>query len=321
MSIGPARPLVAVLGPTASGKSALAIHLAHLFDGEIVNFDSLQFYRGLDIGTAKPTPAEREGIPHHCLDILDPSEVFSAGAWAAVASPILGDISARRRLPILVGGSGFYLRALLDGLTEGPRRSDALRARLMERHARKPGILHGILRRLDSNSAARIHVNDTNKVIRALEICLLSRQSATELFQRGKVALTGYQCIKLGLDPPRAALRERIAVRCHAMFAAGLVDEVRGLLESGVAANVKPFESIGYRQAIAAVSGQMSVTQATGETIIATSQYAKRQCTWFRKEPALISLSGFGDDDQVRNQAEGVVRTLFQSLQKHSENH
>lgn len=312
---------MAVLGPTASGKSALAIDLALLFNGEVVNFDSLQLYRGLDIGTAKITLDERQGVPHHCLDLLDPAEVFNAGAWAALARPLLDDITARHRLPILAGGTGFYLRALLDGLSDGPPRSDKMRARLMRRQQSRPGSLHRILTRLDPPVAARIHPNDVNKTIRALEICLLARQPATALFQQGKTALRGYRVLKLALDPERSELRDRIALRAQRMFDLGLAAEVRGLLDRGVSRGAKAFESIGYRQALALLDGSMTLQQAVEDTRIATAQYAKRQCTWFRKEPGVVRLAGFGHDPAVVRCAQEAVERLLESLQRQPENH
>lgn len=316
MSNGPARPLVAVLGPTASGKTALAVHLALIFDGEIVNFDSLQLYRGMEIGTAKPGPEERRGVPHHLLDLLDPPDVFNAGAWAELARPVIQAISDRGRLPVLVGGTGFYLRALLDGLSDGPPRCDELRKRLLDRQSRRPGSLHRILSRLDPDTAARIHPNDVNKTVRALEICLLAGRPATELFkQQGKAKLAEYRALKLCLLPDRAALRERIEMRCRRMFDAGLVDEVRSLLDSGVPRDAKAFESIGYRQALDVVEGRATVAEAMEATRIATSQYAKRQCTWFRKEPDIVEIGGFGESPEVAVLAREHVTQLLRSLQ------
>ena len=305
----------------ASGKSALAVHLARLFDGEVVNFDSLQLYRGLDIGTAKTPLDERHGVPHHCLDLLDPADVFNAGAWAALARTLLAEITGRHRLPILAGGTGFYLRALFDGLSDGPARSDEMRGRLMRRQQSRTGSLHRILARLDPPVAARIHPNDVNKTIRALEICLLARQPATALFQQGKTALRGYRALKLALDPDRSALRERIALRSRRMFDLGLADEVRGLLERGVPHDAKAFESIGYRQALALLDGRMTLEQAVEDTRIATAQYAKRQCTWFRKEPGVLRLAGFGDDPAVAERAREAVTSLLESLQRQPEKH
>ena len=219
--------MVAVAGPTGSGKSDLALLLAEKFDGEIVNCDSLQVYRHFDIGTAKLPLAERRGIPHHLIDILNPDQLFTAGEYARLARTTIAEISARGRLPIVAGGTGFYLRALLEGLFEGPVRDQPLRDRLSAREARRPGSLHRLLRRLDSAAAGKIHANDIPKVTRALEICLLTRQPVSRLFQRGRDALRGYRTLKLGLLPDREALNPRLDARCAWMFEHGLVEEAQ----------------------------------------------------------------------------------------------
>lgn len=288
-----------VAGPTGSGKSHLALALALRFRGEIVNCDSLQIYRGLDIGTAKPTPAERAQAPHHLLDFLSPTEVFNAGQFAKVATPVLNEIAGRGRLPILAGGTGFYLRALLDGLNDGPTRDDVLRQRLIQRK----GDLHRLLGRLDPETAARIHPNDRNKTLRALEICLLARQPASRLFQAERRPLEGFRVLKLGLLPPREALHRRIEARTRGMFAGGLVDEVRGLLAEGVPRDAKAFESIGYKECLLHLEGRLTLAEAQERTTIATRQYAKRQITWFRREDGLFWLEGFGDQPEVVEQA------------------
>ncbi len=307
-------PLVVVAGPTASGKSALAMELALRFRGEIVNCDSLQLHRGLDIGTAKTPPAERRDVPHHLFDILDPREVTTAGDYAVRARRVLGEIAQRGALPVIVGGTGFYLRALLDGLAQGPRRDEALRARLARMELHHAGRLHRFLRRLDPATARRIHPNDTNKVIRAVEICLLSRRPATELFLQGKPALAGFRSLKLVLDPQRPALRERIAARTRSMFAAGLIGEVRALVAKGVPIDAKAFESIGYHEATEVLAERLSEDQAIQSTIIATRQYAKRQLTWFRREPLAVWIHGFGDDPQIIRDVTEITRQ-FLSIQ------
>lgn len=307
--------LVAVAGPTASGKSALALELALRFEGEIVNCDSLQLYRGLDLGTAKTPLPERRGVPHHLVDILDPQEVTTAGDYALRARSVLRGIAERGGLPIIVGGTGFYLRALLDGLAEGPRRNEALRACLARMELRQSGRLHRFLRRLDPATARRIHPNDTNKVIRAVEICLLSRRPAAEVFLQGRQALEGFRALKLILDPERKALHERIAARTRTMFAAGLAGEVRALLAKGAPADARAFESIGYHEAIEVLAGRMSEHQAIESTIIATRQYAKRQLTWFRRESTAIWIHGFGDDPQVVRDVTEITRQFLSNLQ------
>lgn len=312
------RPLVAVLGPTASGKSALSLHLARHFHGEIVNCDSLQVYRGLDIGTAKPSAAERASAPHHLIDILDPAKVFNAGEFARQAAAVIEEIDARRRLPILAGGTGFYVRSLLEGLNEGPGRNDALRARLLAREQRRPGSLHRLLTRLDAGAAVRIHPNDVNKGIRALEIRLLAGVPSTELFREARGGLRGFTALKLVLDPDRAELRERIALRTRRMFEAGLLDEVAALLENGAPATAKAFESIGYRQAVAVIQGAMPQVRAVEATTLATAQYAKRQLTWFRREKDAVWLRGFGEDPGVAEQAITLVTAHLDSLASES---
>lgn len=302
-------------GPTASGKSALALELALRFRGEIVNCDSLQLYRGLDLGTAKTPPAERQRVPHHLFDILDPQEVTTAGDYAVRARRVLAEIAPRGALPVIVGGTGFYLRALLEGLAEGPRRDEALRARLASMELRRSGRLHRFLRRLDPATASRIHPHDTKKIIRAVEICLLSRQPAAELFLQGRPALEGFRPLKLVLDPERKALHDRIAARTRTMFAAGLVGEVRALVARGVPVDARAFESIGYHEATAVLAGRMSEDQAIASTIIATRQYAKRQLTWFRREPLAIWIHGFGDDPQIIPNVTEITRQFLSNLQ------
>jgi tRNA dimethylallyltransferase len=299
--------LIAIAGPTGAGKSDLALALARQIGGEIVNCDSLQLYRGMDIGTAKTPVAERGGIPHHLMDLLAPDQVFNAGDYAALARPLLRQIAERGAVPVVVGGTGFYLRALLDGLAEGPKRDDALRQDLARREQRRPGALHRILKRLDGAVAARIHGNDHNKLIRAIEICLLARRPASEVFGEGRAPLEGFHALKMVLNPPRAELHARIARRTRAMFNAGLVEEVRGLLRAGIPKDAKAFESIGYKQALAELEGTLTREQAIELTTIATRQYAKRQVTWFRQEANIHWLSGFGGDAEVYGRAWELV--------------
>lgn len=296
--------LVAVAGPTGAGKSELALAVAACLDGEIVNCDSLQVYRGFDIGTAKIPIAERRGIPHHLIDILDPAtEYMTAGDYARRARVVLRQVVERKRIPVVVGGTGFYLRALLEGLFEGPGRDDALRARLASREARRKGLLHRFLRRVDPEAARRIHSHDINKLIRAVEVCVQARSPMTGLFAQGRTPLTGFRVVKLGLLPPRDALYDRINRRTAAMFAAGLLDEVRNLLAAGVPPSAKPFEAIGYREALLCVQGRLTIEEAIPAAQQATRRYAKRQMTWFRKEPGMHWLAGFGDDPVIQQSA------------------
>ncbi|HYW47766.1 MAG TPA: tRNA (adenosine(37)-N6)-dimethylallyltransferase MiaA [Bryobacteraceae bacterium] len=299
----PDAPLVAVAGPTGSGKSELALAIAEEFNGEIVNCDSLQVFRHFDIGTAKLPAAERRTIRHHLMDVVNPDELFTAGEYARLAREALAGITARHRLPVVAGGTGFYLRALLDGLFEGPTRDQKLRDRLAAREARRPGSLHRILTRLDSDAARKIHANDVPKVMRALEVCLLVRRPVSELFRQGRDGLRGYRVLKLGLLPDRDALYERLDLRSAGMFEHGLVEEVRHILALGFAAGSKPFESHGYRQAMQFLQGELSLREAVFYAQRNTRQYAKRQITWFRREAGLVWLKGFGDAPEVRRAA------------------
>ncbi len=295
------KPLVVIAGPTGSGKSSLALRLAEAFHGEIVNCDSLQLYKGFDVGTAKLPESERRSIPHHLIDVLDAGEVYSAGDYARDARRLIDEISQRSRVPIVTGGTGFYLRALLNGLPELPPRNENLRARLIARESKRQGSLHRILSRLDASAAARIHPRDLQKTIRALEIRILTRNSAPLISDSDP--LTGYSIVKLGLDPDRAALYEILDARTREMFRRGLLDEVRALLASGLTGKEKPFESLGYKQALACVRAAMSLEEAIASTQIETRQYAKRQWTWFRKDAEMSWLRGFGHQASVVEQA------------------
>jgi tRNA dimethylallyltransferase len=315
-------PLPVVLGPTGSGKSDLSLYIAQGVDGEIVSCDSVQIYRGFDIGTAKLPPAERLGIPHHLIDIVDPSAVFTAGDYARAAAEVLLEIAARGKIPVLVGGTGFYLRSLLSGLSPGPRRDDALRSRLQAREERRPGSLHHILARLDPASASRIHPNDKNKTIRALEVRLLEGAPLSDIFERARVPLAGFLPIKIGLDPPRGLLYSRLNDRARAMFDRGLVEEARSLLAAGVSPNSKAFESLGYKQAMELLRGEISQDRAIESVRTETRRYAKRQLTWFRKEPGVHWIRGFGGDPQVAAEALAMVRgrAMRQSQNIHKNN-
>lgn len=291
------RPLIVVVGPTGSGKSDLALTLAERYRGEIVNCDSVQLYRFLDIGAAKTPVHERRGIPHHLIDILDPHEHFTAGDYSRVARPILSEIASRDRTPIVVGGTGFYLRALLHGLFHGPARDQQLRQRLARRSGDR---LHRILSRFDPVAAKRIHSNDVNKVIRALEVCLLAKRPLTEMFAIAACEpLAGFGIIKLGLDPPRDELNRRLDERCALMFQAGILDEVRRLLLVGFPAESKALMSIGYRESVLHLQGFIDLTEAVERVQLATRQYAKRQRTWFRREPEVLWLKGFGSSGDI----------------------
>jgi tRNA dimethylallyltransferase len=302
--------VVVVLGPTASGKTALALAIARRFGGEIVNCDSVAMYREFDIGTAKPSAAERAEIPHHLLDCVDPLADVSAGEYARQARRILREIVLRERhLPIVSGGTGLYLRALLEGLFPGPQRSEELRFKLRDR-VQKNGTehLHRILRRLDSSAANRIHANDVPKVIRAIEVCLASRQSSrqnmTELWQQGREPLHGFRILRLGLNPDREILYARINQRAANMFDQGLIAETERLLAK-YGAQARPLASLGYKQALQFLRGELDRESALSAAQQAHRNYAKRQITWFRREPDVHWLAGFGDDPAI--QAEGIA--------------
>jgi tRNA dimethylallyltransferase len=302
--------LVVVLGPTGSGKTALSLALAEHFDGEIVNCDSVAMYREFEIGTARPSLAERARVPHHLLDFVDPTACMTAGDYARQARVLLEEIRSRGSLPIVVGGTGLYLRALLEGLFPGPQRSEELRKRLRQRAQKKGSTyLHRVLRRLDAAAARRIHANDTPKLIRAVEVCLSSRQPMTEGWKQGRTSLEGFRVVRLGLNPGRDPLYERINRRAQQMFAAGLIEETERLLAKyGDAA--WPLRSLGYQQVVQLLRGQMesgTVLQAVQQ---AHRNYAKRQMTWFRREPEVLWLPGFGDDPEIQRQGLARVTAL-----------
>jgi tRNA dimethylallyltransferase len=297
--------VVVVLGPTASGKTSLSLAIARRFHGEIVNCDSVAMYREFEIGTAKPSAAERAEVPHHLLDCVDPLADVSAGEYARRARRILRESEQRRHLPIISGGTGLYLRALLKGLFPGPQRSGELRIKLRGRVAeRGTAHLHRILRRLDSSAANRIHANDVAKVIRAIEVCLASRQTMTELWQQGREPLQGFRILRLGLNPNREALYARINQRAANMFDQGLIAET-GMLLSKYGAQARPLASLGYKQALQFLRGELDRESALSAAQQAHRNYAKRQITWFRREPDVHWLAGFGDDADI--QAQGIA--------------
>jgi tRNA dimethylallyltransferase len=299
--------LVVVLGPTASGKTALSLSLAERFAGEIVNCDSVAMYREFEIGTAKPTTAERARIAHHLLDLVRPSDYMTAGEYARLAREVLEQIKTRRKLPIVVGGTGLYLRALLEGLFPGPQRSEELRVRLRERNAsRGPDHLHRVLRRLDRTAAAKIHANDSPKLIRAIEVCLASRQKMSELLQQGRDPLRGFQILRIGLDPERQLLYERINQRAKLMFETGVVEETRALVAK-YGDKAQPLASLGYKQAVQLLRGELSHKEALQSAQQAHRNYAKRQMTWFRREPEVQWFHGFGDERPIQEQAAELV--------------
>jgi tRNA dimethylallyltransferase len=302
--------LVVVLGPTASGKSTLGIRLAENLGGEILVCDSTQVYRHFDIGTAKVPASEQRGIAHHLVDLCEPSEIFTAGDYRRRALEALADLRARKILPILTAGTGLYLCALLEGLADAPQRSEEIRARLRQRvEQRGPEHLHRVLARLDPESAARISSPDTQKIIRAIELRLLTGKPMGEIHRSGRDALQGYEIIKIGLLPPRAALYARIHARTDAMLAAGWLEEVRALIASGVPADAKPFQFIGYSQLREHLAGRLSENDAVRQIQQATRRFAKRQLTWFRKEAGVHWLAGFGDAPEIFAAALAILKS------------
>jgi tRNA dimethylallyltransferase len=300
-----AEPLLAVvLGPTASGKTALSLALAERFAGEIVNCDSVAMYREFDIGTAKPSSFERTQAPHHLFDCVEPSGYVTAGEYARQARAALNAINARGHLPLVVGGTGLYLRALLDGLFPGPQRSEELREQLRDRANRRgDGYLHRMLRRLDPAAREKIHANDTPKLVRAVEVCLASRQKMTDLWQQqGRDPLRGFRILRLGLDPDRQQLYERINRRAQQMFDHGLIEETKALIEK-YGDRAWPLSSLGYKQAMQLVRKEITREQAIQAAQQAHRNYAKRQMTWFRREPSVHWLHGFGDEVEVQAEA------------------
>ena len=300
--------LVAILGPTASGKTALSLELAERFQGEIVNCDSVAMYREFETGTAKPSAKERARVPHHLFDLVAPDSYMTAGEYARQGRQILNDIKARGHLPIVVGGTGLYLRALLEGLFPGPQRSEELRARLRDAVERRGAVsLHRILRRLDAEAAGKIHANDTPKLIRAIEVCVAARRQMTEMWKQGREPLKGFRVMRVGLNPDRNALYARINERACRMFENGLVEETRGLLEKyGEAA--RPLGSLGYKQAVQLLRGEVSREAAIRAAQQAHRNYAKRQLTWFRREPEVVWLAGSGEEAGVREEAGEAIR-------------
>ena len=288
----------------------------------------MQVYRGFDVGTAKVPPAERQGVPHHLIDIVDPTALFTAGDYARVATTTVREISERGRTAVLVGGTGFYLRGLLEGLSPGPARDDALRARLQERERKRAGSLHRILARLDPASAARIHPNDKNKTMRALEVRLLEGAPLSSMFERGRAPLGGFRPIKIGLDPPRELLYARLNERARKMFDPGSLWMKWPSARRGRAAEAKPFESLGYKQALQMLQGRITGEQALESTQQETRRYAKRQLTWFRKEQDVHWISGLrrrpaGANGSARHSAARATRlnnkifTTFFGTQTH----
>jgi tRNA dimethylallyltransferase len=311
----PARALVAILGPTASGKSALGLALAHRFDGEIVNCDSTAVYRGFEIGTDKVPPAEQEGIPHHVVDVVEPSVEYSAADFARDAMRAIVDISARGKLPILVGGTGFYYRALVRGLFPGPARDPALRARL-ERVAETRGVerLHRWLARIDPPAAARIQPRDRVRLIRAIEVYLKTGRTLTAHFELTRAPLEGWRVFGLAVAPSWPEITARIARRVDRQFERGIVAEVRQALENGVPATARPFSGYVYRRVLEHVRGERDDASAREWIVIENRHYARRQLIWFRKEPNLVWIHRAGERDETIDEAGRAIDAWLRSL-------
>jgi tRNA dimethylallyltransferase len=302
--------LIVVLGPTASGKSALGIHLAKQLGGEILVCDSTQVYRHFDIGTAKVPSAEQHGIRHHLVDLIEPGAVFTAGEYRRQALVCLERMCDQGKVPILTAGTGLYLRALLEGLSEAPGRSESLRARLRLKSAKHGAHhLHRLLSRLDPESAGRIARHDTQKVIRAIEIRLLTGKSVGEVHRTCRTGLHGYRITKVGLMPPRDQLYARIDARTTAMLKAGWIGEVRRLLALGLSGDEKPFQFLGYTELRELVEGHLTEESAAKRIQQATRQFAKRQITWFRREENVHWLQGFGDNPEILAAALSLAKT------------
>jgi tRNA dimethylallyltransferase len=297
-------PAVILLGPTGSGKTALSLALGERFGGEIVSCDSVAVYRGMDLGSAKPSLEERQRLPHHLIDVADPDQPFTAGEYSRQARAALREIAGRGRLPIVTGGTGLYLRALTEGLFAGPERQHDLRARLersRQRHA--DDWLHRLLKRLDPLSAARIHPNDAPKLIRAIEVCLTARRPMSQVLARDP--LTGFRLLRIGLNPRRQQLYARLDQRCAAMFAGGLIDETRGLLARY--GPVAALGSLGYSQAFAILRGELTLNEAMKAAQQGHRNYAKRQMTWFRREPEVAWIEAFGGEPETMRAAGDLI--------------
>jgi tRNA dimethylallyltransferase len=310
------RPLIALFGATASGKTAVSLALAQHFGAEILSCDSVSVYRHMQIGTAKPSAAQRSLVPHHLLDLYDPTDACTAGNWARHARLVLAGLADRETLPILAGGTGLYARALLDGLFAAPPENPALRTLLRQRAAvRGPVHLHRTLARLDPKAAALIHANDISKVLRAIEVSLAARSPITEQWSAGRDALAGYRVLRLMLAPDRAVLYERINQRAAAMFKNGLIEETRGLVAQ-FGPECRPFASLGYAEASSVLRGELSESDAVARAQQGHRNYAKRQTTWFRKEGELHAthmLRGMGDSAAIQAEAIALVEAHIRS--------
>ena len=300
-------PLVVIVGATASGKSGLAVRLAEQFHGEIVSCDSVAVYREMEIGTAKPSLEDRARVPHHMIDVVWPDEACTAGDYSRGAREAIAGIAERGKLPIVAGGTGLYLRALIDGLFPAPPRQPQLRAEL-RRHAEEHGAasLHARLAALDPAAANLIHANDVSKVVRAIEVSMAAQQPMTEMWEQGRDALTGYRIVRIGLDPGRERLYERINQRAAEMFERGLVEETERLVER-YGYECRALGSLGYAEAVAVLRGEMTRDEAVAKAQQGHRNYAKRQGTWFRRDGEIQWLQGVGGDEEVGDSASSLI--------------
>jgi tRNA dimethylallyltransferase len=309
----PIRPrplLVAILGPTATGKSALGLALAERFGGEIISCDSTAVYRGLNIGTDKVPFAERRGVPHHLVDLVEPTEVFTAAAYVRVAAQVIGEVHDRGHLPILVGGTGFYYRALTRGLFPGPGRDEGLRARLTKiAHRRGVERLHRLLARVDEPSGVRIKPRDLMRIVRALEVYFLTGRTLSQHFADTASPLADWKVAAIGLHPSWLEITSRIARRVDQQFDRGLVEEVRDLLERGVPPDARALTGLGYRQVLQLLRGECDQSGARASIVQQTRRYARRQLIWFRKEPNLQWIHRAGEHDGTIGEADRIVRS------------
>ncbi|HSF22911.1 MAG TPA: tRNA (adenosine(37)-N6)-dimethylallyltransferase MiaA [Blastocatellia bacterium] len=305
----PPKLIPTIVGPTASGKSELALKLALAFNGEIVNLDSVQVYRGIYIATAKVPASERRGVPHHLIDIADPAENFTAGDYAQMASQTIREIEARGHTAMLVGGTGFYLRALMRPLFEGPRTNIAFRERLVTlRHQRGPEHLHRVLGRVDPHAARTIKPRDWSRTMRALEVYFQTGRRISEAkFDAPSPPEFAARIRVIALNPPREELYAKINARAELMFEGGLVEEVESLIASGVPPSAKAFGAHGYRRVVEYLEGKRTREDALNQMKLDTRHYAKRQLTWWRAWPDVKWINRFGDEHEAFEEARGYL--------------
>jgi tRNA dimethylallyltransferase len=302
---------VLILGPTGSGKTALSLALGERFNGEIISCDSVAVYRGMDLGSAKPTCEEQQRLPHHLIDVCDPDQPMTAGEYNLLARAAMQEIANRGNMPLVTGGTGLYLRAVTMGLFQGPPRQEEMRKRLIRSlQHRTANWLHRMLTRLDPESAQRIHANDTPKLIRALEVCFVTGAPLSKALAEDRNSLTGFRLLRIGINPPRDALYGRLNRRAEAMFKDGLIEETRSLIERF--GHIKALDSLGYRQAAAVLDGTMTLPEAVAAAQQGHRNYAKRQLTWFRREPDVHWITDFGDAAPTIKWATDFILTAIQ---------